>query len=75
MSEERMTETLNSAHKPIRSFIRRQGRITLAQEKALEMLWPRYGLEPGQAMVTRWRKWPRQVPDCFMSGSKFTNPE
>ena len=34
----------------IRSFIRRQGRITLAQAKALEDLWPVYGLEPGQAL-------------------------
>lgn len=31
----------------IRSFIRRQGRITVAQTKALEELWPLYGLEPG----------------------------
>lgn len=30
----------------IRSFARRQGRITVAQERALERLWPRYGLEP-----------------------------
>ena len=28
----------------IRSFIRRQGRMTVAQKKALEELWPRYGL-------------------------------
>ncbi|MEN9681895.1 MAG: hypothetical protein RLZZ627_1788 [Pseudomonadota bacterium] len=30
----------------IRSFARRQGRITLAQQKALDELWERYGLEP-----------------------------
>jgi tRNA (guanine-N7-)-methyltransferase len=34
----------------IRSFIRRQGRITIAQAKALEDLWPVYGLEPGQTL-------------------------
>jgi tRNA (guanine-N7-)-methyltransferase len=30
----------------IRSFVRREGRITPAQEDALERLWPRYGLDP-----------------------------
>lgn len=34
----------------IRSFIRRQGRITSAQAKALEDLWPVYGLEPDQPL-------------------------
>jgi len=34
----------------IRSFIRRQGRITIAQGKALEELWPVYGLEPGHVL-------------------------
>jgi tRNA (guanine-N7-)-methyltransferase len=29
----------------IRSYVRRAGRITLAQERALRELWPRYGLE------------------------------
>jgi tRNA (guanine-N7-)-methyltransferase len=33
---------------PIRSFVRRQGRITQAQRDALERLWPIYGLEPEQ---------------------------
>ena len=30
----------------IRSFVTRAGRITPAQERALETLWPKYGLEP-----------------------------
>ncbi len=30
----------------IRSFIRRQGRLTLGQQHALDHLWPVYGLEP-----------------------------
>jgi tRNA (guanine-N7-)-methyltransferase len=29
----------------VRSFVRRTGRITRAQQLALELLWPRYGLE------------------------------
>jgi tRNA (guanine-N7-)-methyltransferase len=31
--------------KTIRSFVRRRGRITVAQQRALEMLWPCYGVE------------------------------
>lgn len=30
----------------VRSFVRREGRLTPAQADALERLWPRYGLEP-----------------------------
>jgi len=33
------------SHRPIRSFVLRAGRITAAQERALEELWPSYGLE------------------------------
>jgi tRNA (guanine-N7-)-methyltransferase len=36
-------------HRPIRSFVRREGRITEAQKRALEELLPRYGVEPGGA--------------------------
>jgi tRNA (guanine-N7-)-methyltransferase len=33
----------------IRSFVRREGRITEAQKRALEELLPRYGVAPGEA--------------------------
>ena len=36
--------TALSQHRPIRSFVRREGRITAAQQKALDTLWPRYGV-------------------------------
>jgi tRNA (guanine-N7-)-methyltransferase len=32
------------ARRRVRSFVRREGRITAAQTRALEELWPRYGL-------------------------------
>ncbi|HEV7137680.1 MAG TPA: tRNA (guanosine(46)-N7)-methyltransferase TrmB [Steroidobacteraceae bacterium] len=35
----------------IRSFVTRSGRITTAQERALEELWPRYGVELGAAPI------------------------
>ena len=35
----------------IRSFVRRDGRITDAQRHALESLWADYGVEPGEAVL------------------------
>ena len=32
-------------HRPIRSFVRREGRITVAQQRALQELWPRFGVD------------------------------
>ncbi|QFY41916.1 tRNA (guanosine(46)-N7)-methyltransferase TrmB [Candidatus Methylospira mobilis] len=45
----------------IRSFVRRQGRITQAQQHALETLWPNYGIEtlPGIDLGTAF---PRPAP-------------
>ena len=40
----------NETHPPIRSFIRRQGRLTHGQIKALENLWPRFGIEPQEPL-------------------------
>ena len=31
----------------IRSFVLRQGRVTKGQERAIEMQWPKYGVEYG----------------------------
>lgn len=31
---------------PVRSFVRRQGRLTASQQKALTLQWPKYGIEP-----------------------------
>lgn len=32
-------------HRPIRSFVLRQGRLTVGQQRAFDTLWPRFGLE------------------------------
>ncbi len=32
-------------HRPIRSFVRRAGRLTVSQQRALDELWPELGLE------------------------------
>jgi tRNA (guanine-N7-)-methyltransferase len=44
-----MPQTETPGAKPIRSFVRRQGRITLAQQAALENLLPLFSLEPTAA--------------------------
>jgi len=40
-----VTETTpdKPARRPIRSFVLRQGRMTEAQQRAFDRLWPRYG--------------------------------
>ena len=35
----------------IRSFVKRPGRITAAQKRALEMLWPRWGIAYGERLL------------------------
>ncbi len=37
--------------RPIRSFVRREGRLTSGQARALEDLWPRFGIEPGETEI------------------------
>jgi tRNA (guanine-N7-)-methyltransferase len=37
-------------HRRIRSFVRREGRLTPAQERALDELWPLYGLSARQRL-------------------------
>lgn len=39
-------------HRPVRSFVLRQGRLTVAQGRAFAELWPRYGVEwsPGEPL-------------------------
>jgi tRNA (guanine-N7-)-methyltransferase len=40
-----MTADSPPPHRAIRSFVKRGGRITVAQERALADLWPKYGIE------------------------------
>lgn len=37
--------------RPVRSYVLRQGRLTDAQARALDELWPRYGIEDGDTPV------------------------
>jgi tRNA (guanine-N7-)-methyltransferase len=40
-----MADQRERHHRPIRSFVRRAGRLTASQQRALEELWPTYGVE------------------------------
>ena len=42
-----MNETRRDSRRHIRSFVRREGRLTPGQRRALERLWPVYGIEAG----------------------------
>ena len=43
--------TTNSEHRQIRSFVRREGRLTRGQQRALEELWPVYGIDNGNTLI------------------------
>jgi len=44
MSEERPLRT-------VRSFVRREGRLTPGQERALAELWPKYGIDDAESLI------------------------
>jgi len=55
-------------HRPIRSFVLRAGRITAAQERALQALWPQYGLELGDTPFDLDTIFGRVRPRCLEIG-------
>ena len=52
----------SSPRRAIRSFVRRAGRITSAQQRALDELWPRYGIEPDNTPLNFAALFQRQAP-------------
>lgn len=62
-------------HRPIRSFVRREGRMTPGQKRALEVLWPKYGIDPGAGPLDLdaqfGRSAPRYVEIGFGMGSSL----
>ena len=49
-------------HRPIRSFVKREGRFTDAQRRALETLLPKYGIAEGDAPLDFARAFGRVAP-------------
>jgi tRNA (guanine-N7-)-methyltransferase len=52
----------------VRSFVRREGRLTVAQSRALEVLWPRYGVEAPSAPLDLAQLFGRAAPVVFEIG-------
>ena len=46
----------------VRSFVLREGRLTAGQQRALETLWPQWGLERDQGMIDPAAVFGRQAP-------------
>jgi tRNA (guanine-N7-)-methyltransferase len=63
----------DSAHRPIRSFVMRTGRMTSGQARALDELWPRYGVEYSAAPLDLDALFGRRAPRTLEIG--FGNGE
>lgn len=48
LAEEKATTAENDRRRTVRSYVLRAGRVTEGQKRALEELWPLYGVEPAQ---------------------------
>jgi tRNA (guanine-N7-)-methyltransferase len=52
----------------IRSFVRREGRLTPSQERAIDQLWPRYSLEQADAVLNLDKLFGRNAPKVLEIG-------
>ena len=61
--------------RPIRSFVRREGRLTQAQQRALDTLWPEFGLDEVDSLIDLDllfnRKAPKVIEIGFGNGSSL----
>ena len=57
-----MTGTTDKPHRSIRSFVRRTGRLTPSQQRALSTLWPAYGVELGDDALVAAALFGRDAP-------------
>ena len=55
-------------HRTIRSFVRREGRLTVGQERALETLWPQFGINEGTEKIDLVELFGRQAPKILEIG-------
>ena len=62
-----------TAHRTIRSFVRRAGRITPSQQRALDELWPEFGVQYGEAPMNLDELFGRDAPTVLEIG--FGNGE
>lgn len=60
--------TVGEHRREIRSFVRREGRMTDSQRKALDELWPRFGIEPPPGPLDLAELFGRAAPVVFEIG-------
>ena len=53
---------LKPAYRPIRSFVRRDGRVTSAQQIALDQFWPKYGVNFDNQLINLNNLFKRDAP-------------
>ena len=62
------SEDTKGQNRTIRSFVRRSGRMTASQQRAIKELWPRYGLEFEEKALDFERLFGRQAPTTLEIG-------
>jgi tRNA (guanine-N7-)-methyltransferase len=55
-------------YRPIRSFVRREGRLTQGQQRALDALWPRFGIDGGDSPLDLGSLFGRDAPKVLEIG-------
>ena len=63
-----MIEIQNTIKKTIRSFVRREGRMTDGQTRAIETLWPRFGCVVSEGLFNQQVQFNRTAPLVFEIG-------
>jgi tRNA (guanine-N7-)-methyltransferase len=66
-------ESAGRAPRRVRSFVRREGRLTAGQQRALETLWPRFGIAPADGPIDFEALFRRRAPVTLEIG--FGNGE
>jgi tRNA (guanine-N7-)-methyltransferase len=55
-------------HRSIRSFVRREGRLTRGQQRALAVLWPQFGIDRGDSLLDLEALFGRAAPKVLEIG-------
>lgn len=57
-----------SGHRQVRSFVRREGRLTKGQKRALDKLWPAFGIDNADIMIDLNKTFGREAPKILEIG-------
>jgi len=63
-----VVDSITDKQRPIRSYVVRGGRLTQAQQDAIENLWPEYGLDQEDGLIDRQRVFGRHAQLVFEIG-------